>query len=131
MSDSICNLELIGDVFLIRVNYSTILHWASDTTEYLIDQIIKILRRYDSIVLFIRKQNYAYMKYFIIPLELIVIDSYMSEPNDFDIVIENVLPYILKAQYLSYQYDLDTISKDLIEDFNKIVESKDIIHRTY
>lgn len=131
MSDSICNLELIGDVFLIRVNYSTILHWASDTTEYLIDQIIKILRRYDSIVLFIRKQNYAYMKYFIIPLELIIIDSYMSEPNDFDIVIENVLPYILKAQYLSYQYDLDTISKDLIEDFNKIVESKDIIPRTY
>ncbi len=131
MSDSICNLELIGDVFLIRVNYSTILHWASDTTEYLIDQIIKILRRYDSIVLFIRKQNYAYMKYFIIPLELIVIDSYMSESNDFDIVIENVLPYILKAQYLSYQYDLDTISKDLIEDFNKIVESKDIIPRTY
>lgn len=131
MSDSICNLELLGDAFVISANYSIILHWASDTTEYLIDQIIKILRRYDNVVLFIGKQNYAYMKYFIIPFELIVINSYMGEPKDFEDVIEHVLPYILKAQYLTYQYDWDTISANLLEDFNKIIESKDIIPRTY
>ncbi len=131
MSQSTCYLELIGDIFVIRVNYSIILHWASDTTEYLIDQIIKILKKHDNIVMFIKKPNFTYMKYFIIPLELIIIDSYITDPRDFEDVIEHVLPYILKAQYLSYQYDLDTISKDLIEDFNKIIESKDVTPKTY